>query len=372
LTHSFDVVIAGAGLIGAACAAEFVKEGLTVAIVEPGTVGGGATSAGMGHLVVMDDSEEQFALTAYGCRLWQQQPDAFKSRVEYQATGTLWIAADDEEADELERKSRRYQDRGVAARVLSRHELAQCEPHLRSGLVAGLLIPDDGVIYAPVAARLLVDQALAGGAKLYRARVTAAASGTVLLHDGTELRAPRIVNATGTDAHSITSEALIRGRKGYLAITDRFPGFLRHQVVEMGYLKSAHSVSSDSVAFNLQPRATGQILIGSSRQFDKTSAETEPALLSRMLGRAMEFMPALANLSIIRTWTGFRAAAPDKLPLIGPTSDSSVFLATGHEGLGITTSIATATLLVDRFAGRSSSICSECYLPARRKALAHG
>jgi D-hydroxyproline dehydrogenase subunit beta len=77
-------------------------------------------------------------------------------------------------------------------------------------------------------------------------------------------------------------------------------------------------------------------------------------------------MPNLARLSTIRAWTGFRAATPDKLPLIGPwPGDPTLFLATGHEGLGITTSLATARLLVDQIARRKSAIPVEPYLPSR-------
>jgi glycine/D-amino acid oxidase-like deaminating enzyme len=141
---------------------------------------------------------------------------------------------------------------------------------------------------------------------------------------------------------------------------------VRHQLVELGYLKSAHSVSGDSVAFNVQPRQTGQILIGSSRQYGAEHKEVDNSVLVRMLERAQEYMPGLARLSAVRTWTGFRAATPDKLPLIGPsTGDRSIFLATGHEGLGITTSLATARLLADQITGTTSEIPIEPYLPSR-------
>jgi glycine/D-amino acid oxidase-like deaminating enzyme len=74
----------------------------------------------------------------------------------------------------------------------------------------------------------------------------------------------------------------------------------------------------------------------------------------------------LGTMSSIRTWTGFRAATPDKLPLIGPwPGDKSLFLATGHEGLGITTSLGTARLLVDQITGVKSAIPIEPYLPSR-------
>ena len=71
-------------------------------------------------------------------------------------------------------------------------------------------------------------------------------------------------------------------------------------------------------------------------------------MLARIFERAAEYLPTLPSLTIQRTWTGFRSATPDKLPLIGPSAkDKTVFLATGHEGLGITTSLATAQLLAD-------------------------
>jgi glycine/D-amino acid oxidase-like deaminating enzyme len=77
-------------------------------------------------------------------------------------------------------------------------------------------------------------------------------------------------------------------------------------------------------------------------------------------------MPALGKISAIRCWTGFRAATADKLPLIGPSvSDDKLWLATGHEGLGITTSLGTARLLVDQITGRRSAIAVEPYLPSR-------
>jgi glycine/D-amino acid oxidase-like deaminating enzyme len=161
----------------------------------------------------------------------------------------------------------------------------------------------------------------------------------------------------------------IKKRKGHLLITDRYPDFLHHQLVELGYLKSAHSIQADSVAFNIQPRRTGQLLIGSSRQYSNDDTRSETAILSRMLERAQIYMPELAQLSGLRVWTGFRAATPDKLPLIGPaeglSDDRTLWLAVGFEGLGITNAPAAARLLVDQMLGRTSEIASAPYLPQR-------
>jgi glycine/D-amino acid oxidase-like deaminating enzyme len=155
-------------------------------------------------------------------------------------------------------------------------------------------------------------------------------------------------------------------------ITDRYPGYIHHQLVELGYLKSAHSLTADSIAFNVQPRRTGQLLIGSSRQYGAEHSEVDAAMVQRMLSRAMEYIPGLRGLVAIRTWTGFRAATPDKLPLIGPSpAQPGVYLATGHEGLGITTSLATAKLLVAQVLERPSPIPVEPYLPSRVQERAH-
>jgi glycine/D-amino acid oxidase-like deaminating enzyme len=364
---SYDAIVIGAGIVGAACAAECAREGLSVAIIEAGIVGGGATAAGMGHLVVMDDSEAQFALTRYSQQLWDEIGDELPGEVEHDACGTIWIAADDEEMAEAKRKEKFYSERGVRAEMLDAQSLADAEPNLRPGLLGGLRVAGDSVIYPPCAAQFFVDQAVANGATLFlgKAVETVTADG-VRLRDGTSISAGMIVNATGSWSPTLTPGLDVKKRKGHLVITDRYPNFLRHQVVELGYLKSAHTLTAESVAFNIQPRKTGQLLIGSSRQFGVDNGGVDVPVLARMLDRAIQYLPGLRKLSSLRAWTGFRAATPDKLPLIGPHAEHKrLYLATGHEGLGITTSLGTAKLLLDQIMNRASAIPIAPYLPAR-------
>ncbi|HEX7331446.1 MAG TPA: FAD-dependent oxidoreductase [Pyrinomonadaceae bacterium] len=364
---AYDVVVIGAGIVGSACAAECAREGLSVAIVEAGIIGGGATAAGMGHLVVMDDSEAQFALTRYSQQLWDEMRDELPREVEHDACGTMWIATDEEEMTEVARKAQFYTERGVVVEILDAQSVAEAEPNLRPGLVGGLRVPGDSVIYPPCAAQFFVDQARSKGAALFLGKaVETISSDSVRLRDGTSISAGVIVNATGSWSPVLTPGLEVKKRKGHLVITDRYPNFLHHQLVELGYLKSAHSLTADSVAFNIQPRLTGQLLIGSSRQFDVDHARVDGSIVTRMLNRAIEYLPGLRKLSSLRTWTGFRAATPDKLPLIGPhVEHKRLYLATGHEGLGITTSLGTAKLLVAQIMNRETEIPLAPYLPAR-------
>jgi D-hydroxyproline dehydrogenase subunit beta len=365
--ETYDAVVVGAGIVGAACADELARRGMRVAIVDRDIVGGGATAAGMGHIVVMDDSVAQFALTRYSQQLWQQLRPELPDDVEYDQCGTIWVAADEEEMAEVSRKREYHGKQGVPTEVLDAQRLKHLEPSLREGMAGGLLVPEDGVLYPPCAALFLIERALDRGARLrVGTSVLQIGQGRVRLSDGLEIAAEIIVNAAGASAPELTPGIEVKKRKGHLVITDRYPGFLRHQLVELGYLKSAHSVQGDSVAFNVQPRRTGQILIGSSRQYGAEDKNVDNLILARMLQRAQEYLPGLGPMSAVRTWTGFRAATPDKLPLIGPwPADKSLFLATGHEGLGITTSLGTARILADQITGEKPEILIEPYLPSR-------
>ncbi len=361
------VVVVGAGIVGAACAAELAGRGLAVTVVDRDGIGAGATGAAMGHIVVMDDSEAQFALTRYSQQLWQRLRPELPDEVEYDQPGTIWIAADEEEMAEVRRKRNYYEERGVAVEELDTQALETLEPNLRKGMAGGLRVRGDCVLYPPAAARFLIERAQARGARLLLGQgATQIGEGRVRLADGSELAADCIVNAAGISACDFVSGIEIKKRKGHLAITDRHPGFLRHQLVELGYLKSAHSVSGDSVAFNVQPRRSGQILIGSSRQYGAEHKEIDRDILEKMLKRAELYMPGLGKMPVLQNWTGFRAATTDRLPLIGRwPDDKSLFIASGHEGLGITTSLGTARILADQIMGVKPEIPAEPYWPSR-------
>jgi D-hydroxyproline dehydrogenase subunit beta len=377
VSQSFDIIIIGAGIVGAACAAECAEAGLKTLILDRGIVSGGTTAAGMGHIVVMDDSEAQFVLTEYSRRLWLQLRNQLPIDVEYDVCGTLWIAADDEEMAEARRKEKYYTERGTSVEILNGEGVHRAEPNLRPGLAGGLRVLDDGVIYPPCAAQFLIDKARRHGAEFRGGGGVRELlpEGGVTLADGARISAGHTLNATGPWSPELMPGLPVRKRKGHLVITDRYPGFVHHQIVELGYLKSAHSAGNDSVAFNIQPRLTGQMLIGSSRQFDAGGAEVDHEILSRMLARATEYLPSLGKLSATRVWTGHRAATPDKLPLIGPSLEHDrIWLASGHEGLGITTSLGTGRLVADLLLGRTTEIPAQPYAPSRfaNYALSHG
>ena len=360
-----DVLIVGAGIVGCACALECAREGLRTVVLERGTVGGCATAAAMGHLVVMDDSPAQLALTAFSRSRWNEISSELPPQVEYEQRGTIWVAANGVELDEVASKQRAFAVAGIPSEVLDQHQLRSAEPYLRAGLAGGLLVREDAVVYPPAAAEYFLDHAIRHGVVLHRGiRAVKIGQGIVISQKGEIFQAGKILLASGVDT-DLLPWIPIQRRKGHLVITDRYPGMLNHQLVELGYLRSAHKLTADSVAFNLQPRQTGQILIGSSRQYGSSHAGVDAEILRSMLDRAIAYMPALRKVSALRVWTGFRAATADKLPFIGPTEDPSLFIAMGFEGLGITNALGAARLATDALLQRPSAIDASAYLPER-------
>lgn len=364
---TFDIAIIGAGIVGAACAMRLAEEGLSIVVIEANEIAGGTTAAGMGHIVVMDDSGAQFALTNYSQQLWKDLSGQLPKNCEYENCGTIWVAADDEEMAEVRRKKEFYNARNVKAEILDERSLREAEPNLRKGLIGGLLVQGDSVVYQLCATQYFLDKAKEFGAKVLTGkRVVEILETGVRLENGDTIKANKIINAAGFWSKELMSDLKIIKRKGHLIITERYPNFVRHQLVELGYLKSAHSSDADSVAFNVQPRFTEQVLIGSSRQFGVEDKAIDYEIVKRMMRRAFEYMPNLRDLSAVRIWTGFRPATPDNLPYIGKHINfENVYLATGHEGLGITTSLGTAEILTDEILERESAIDRTGYSPRR-------
>ncbi len=364
---TYDAAIVGAGIVGAACAAALSREGLNVVVIDSHAPASGTTAAGMGHLVVMDDSPAQFALTKYSQQLWNELAKQMPASCEYDRCGTIWIAADDEEMKEVLRKHELYSRSGSKTQILDARALHDAEPNLADDLIGGILVETDSVVYQLAATEFLLDKARQRGAEVRTAQpVTTISDEKITLASGETISCGLAINATGAAAGDLTPELKIRKRKGHLVITERYPNFARHQLVELGYLKSAHGTHNDSVAFNVQPRRTGQVLLGSSRQFDSEDTSVDPEILGRMTSRAFRYMPTLKDLQAVRVWTGLRPATPDDLPYIGKIPGyETVYAAAGHEGLGITTSLATAELLACEILGRTPAIPAEPYSVSR-------
>ena len=57
MARSHEVLVVGAGIVGAACALALRDAGMDVGLLDAATPGAGVTAAGMGHLVALDEDD---------------------------------------------------------------------------------------------------------------------------------------------------------------------------------------------------------------------------------------------------------------------------------------------------------------------------
>lgn len=371
MPRSHEVLVVGAGIVGSACALALRQAGLDVALVDAAQPGGGVTAAGMGHLVALDECDAELDLCLLSLRLWRTFFDEHPGIGQPAHCGTLWVARNEHELADAYERGEKLAARGYSADALGPAELARCEPALRAGLCGALRVQGDSVVYPPAVAAFLAGELRTRGGTLYLGQaVQRLETRGVLLADGTRLAVDHIVVAAGVTAPALIQGLPVFARKGHLAITDRYPGTLRHQVVSMAYGQGEGWADALAVAANVQPRSTGQWLVGSCRQDGQTDTCVDPTVLAKVLTAAIDLLPGLARMNVIRSWTGMRPATPDGLPLIGAhPAREGVWLACGHEGLGVTTAFGTAQLLADQLLGRASAIEAAPYAPSRFASL---
>ena len=362
LGHSlktYDVIIVGAGIVGAACADELHRKGLNVLVLDSGFPGTGATAACMGHVVVMDDSPPMLEFTAYSRRLWSELAPQLPENCEDMMCGTMWVSEDEEELDEARKKQSLYESAGVECELLNSDKLAAHEPNLKKGLAGGLRVLHDRVVYPTNCVRYFLRNIEVKN----KQKVCSISQNEVKTESGDIYRADKVIVAAGALSSELLNLPLLP-KKGHLVITERYPGFANHQIIELGYIKKAHSEKGASCAFNIQPRITGQMIIGSSREFSGYDKEIDKSLLSDMLKRANYFMPLINKLKVLRVWTGLRPASEYGVPVIGYLEERGIYVCAGHEGLGITTSLASAKLISAQIFNETPEINARPYLPS--------
>ncbi len=117
--------------------------------------------------------------------------------------------------------------------------------------------------------------------------------------------------------------------------------------------------------FYYVPRNDGRLLVGSTVEdagFNKTVSDD---ITRDFMRRLEEIIPNSIYFKPVETWCGLRPASPDGFPVIGPTSLSNLFVATGHFRNGILLMPITAKLMADAMLDNRVSPLIEPFSPAR-------
>lgn len=353
-----DVLIIGAGIVGAACAYYASKAGLSVTVIDRAGVAGGTTGAGEGNILVSDkEPGPELELAMRSQELWRSL-DVIG--FEWEPKGGLVVAASAAELSALADLAAKQRSVGVIAEPVD--PLAH-EPHLNPALAGGFLYPQDAQVQPMLAAARLL---AASGAELrLNTTVRGIEEGLVHTSEGA-LRALAIVNAAGVWAGAWPGlELPVMPRRGFILVTGRSAqGLVRHKVYAAGYVADVGSSSADlQTSPVIEGTRAGTVLIGASRERVGFDGSFSLPVMRALAANAIQLFPALADVPVIRAYRGFRPYAPDHLPIIGPDPRlPGLFHATGHEGAGVGLAPATGELITNLITGGTPL---SAFLPAR-------
>lgn len=374
-----DVVVIGAGVVGACCARACAEAGLTVVVIDRGPVAGGTTGGGEGNILVSDkEPGPELDLALLSRELWAQMAGSLGDSFELDPKGGLVVAAQQHTLDHLLRFADEQRACGVIAEPVAAADLPGHEPRISRDLAGGVFYPQDMQVQPMLAAAHLIEAARATGRTTLmtdcavtgiNVDASGAVSGVRTAHGVISTR--HVINAAGTWGGEIAAlagvELPILPRRGFILVTEPLPPLVRHKVYAADYVAN---VASDNAGLEtsavIEGTHSGTILIGASRErvgFDKT---LDWHVLGRLAKQAIEIFPFLAEVQLLRTYGGFRPYCPDHLPVIGPDPRAPGLLhACGHEGAGVGLAAATGHVIAQSITGASTSIDLAPFSPAR-------
>ncbi|MER8070272.1 FAD-binding oxidoreductase [Streptomyces sp. NPDC094034] len=366
--RSPDVVVIGAGMVGAACAYYCSAAGLRVTVVERGAIAAGTTSACEGNILLSDkEPGPELDLALLSGRLWGEiAQDVGPERLEYQRKGGVVVATSDSTADGLRKLTAVQRAAGIDAIDVSSGEVAELEPHITPDVVSGAYYSQDCQVQPMLAAARLLQRARGRGATVLpgtevvgfvrdgRGTLTGVRTDSPtspVIHAG------RIVNATGTwsggTARLAGAPVPVLPRRGFILVTEPLPRVIRHKVYTAEYV--ANVASSDAAletSVVVEGTRAGTVLIGASRERVGFDRSMSLPVLRKLAAQAIAVFPFLAEVRLLRSYVGFRPYCPDHLPVIGADPRAPGLLhAAGHEGAGIGLSTATGHLIAQLITG---------------------
>ncbi|TGB15390.1 FAD-binding oxidoreductase [Streptomyces sp. MZ04] len=375
--NTADVIVVGAGVMGAACAYYAARSGLRVTVLDRGPVAGGTTGAGEGNLLLSDkEPGPELELALLSAQLWRELADELPPEIEYESKGGLVVASDEVGMGALRDFAARQRKAGVTADEVGADHLHDLEPHLADGLAGGFHYPQDAQVMPALAAAHLLR---AGGDRI-RLRLGEEVTGLLTGAAGeirgvrtaaAEHHAPYVVNAAGTWGGEVARlagvELPVRPRRGFVLVTEPLPRVVRRKVYAADYVAD---VASGSAALQssavVEGTGAGPVLIGASRErvgFDRTLSVE---VLRRLAAQATTLFPVLSGVRAMRTYAGFRPYLPDHLPAIGPDPRVPGLLhACGHEGAGIGLAPATGLAVARSLAGGEPPLDITPFRPER-------
>jgi glycine/D-amino acid oxidase-like deaminating enzyme len=325
-----EVLVIGAGILGASTAYYLARRGVDVLVVDSGGVNGGASGGNAGSLHVQllsyDVGVKEASHTAPILSLlplqkraiaqWRELEAALGADFEIKVTGGLMLAESDESLAFLEAKAKLERSHGLQVEVIGAHELRRLEPALADRFLGAAWCPDEGKINPLLATPAVMEAAVEAGARLHPHRAITAIEpergGFVAHTDQGPIRAGKVVSAAGAWS------AQIAGMLGLALPVQVTP--MQMIVTEPAAPVVTRLVAHADRHLTMKQAASGQVIIGGGWTAGLDPLSGRPRVLQDSLEgnlwAARRVVPALSHLQVLRSWAAFSVDA-DGAPILG-------------------------------------------------------
>lgn len=338
----FDAIVVGGGLIGLASAWRLAQRGLEVAVLERDRFGAGASDVAAGMLAPVTEADfgedALLELNLRAARLWPAFADELGG-TGFRRSGALVVAADRDDAGELQRLVELHRALGLPSEWLRARDCRALEPGLSPRVRGAIHAPEDHQADPAATVRALAGACADAGVRLFEGveaaeLATAAGAVTGVRTATAEMEAATVVLSAGAWAAELAGAPIrpVKGQIAALRATD--PALAPQRIIRTPrcYLVS---------------RGDGRIVLGATVEERGFDLATTADGVFRLLEAALEVLPDAGELE----WTGIRAGlrpgTPDNLPLIGSGRLDGLVWAGGHYRNGVLLTPLTAELVAE-------------------------
>ncbi len=363
---SSEVVVIGGGVIGAATAYFLCKEGAEVLIVEADDLSSGASGACDGFVSLQTKQlGDHLELARESAQLFPPIVEDLEVDIEYNRCGGLMLARTADQLKELKARAKKLKAAGLEVETLSPSELKERLPEVSKDIKGASFCAEDSQVNPYKLTLGLAQKAqemgatILKGCKVENIVVTNNRVREVDTSMGS-IHSRRVICAAGTGSNQIGKMIIvdipILPQRGQILVTESRERLLDLIVSGAEYLGTKANLAElmpvDEEAlklglgFTVEQTASGNILIGSTREFAGFDNNTTPDAINAIAKNAIDFLPWIKDLDVIRSFAGLRPYSPDGLPILGTVKGvKGFYIATGHAGDGICLAPITGKLM---------------------------
>lgn len=318
MSATHDVLILGGGGAGCSAALHLALRGARVALFERGLVGSQASGVNYGGVRQNGRHPAELPIARRAREIWARLPELIGTDAEFEVSGHLKLARSAAEEAELAAYMEVARANDLPLELIGSNGIHARWPWLGPRVVAGAFAPEDGAANPRLLAPAFAHAARAAGAE-----INEHAPVEEIGHDGTHFgvaignrswRAPVALNCMGYWGGQIAARfgepVPVAPLAPNMLVSEPIPYFIEPNMGVVGGDVYLRQIRRGNVIFG-GGRGASDPTVPWSRPLP------EPTLAA--MARAVELVPRLAGIQVIRSWTGIDGEMPDGLPVIGPS-----------------------------------------------------